>query len=84
MCRNITPLRGLEPAATEQEIVAAARQYVRKITGVATPAGETHPAFQAAMLAVAAASTEVLQALPPRKNPPTVEPPLRRIARRSE
>jgi hypothetical protein len=81
MCRNITPLRGLEPAATEQEIVAAARQYVRKITGVTTPAGEAQPAFVAAVAAIAAASTEVLLALPPRKSPPLVEPPLRRMAK---
>ena len=34
MCRNITTLRGLEPSATDEEIEAGARQYVRKITGV--------------------------------------------------
>ncbi len=33
MCRNITTLRGLEPAATDKEIEAGARQYVRKISG---------------------------------------------------
>jgi hypothetical protein len=36
MCRNITTLRGLEPAATPEEIEAAARQYVRKVSGVQT------------------------------------------------
>ena len=34
MCRNITTLRGLEPSATPEEIEAAARQYVRKVSGV--------------------------------------------------
>jgi hypothetical protein len=34
MCRNITTLRGLEPEATPEEIEAAARQFVRKISGV--------------------------------------------------
>ena len=34
MCRNITTLRGLEPQATAEEIEAAARQYVRKVSGV--------------------------------------------------
>jgi len=34
MCRNITVLRGLEPAATDQEIFAAAQQYVRKVGGL--------------------------------------------------
>ena len=37
MCRNITELRGLEPPATREEIEAAARQFVRKVTGVAKP-----------------------------------------------
>ena len=36
MCRNITELRGLEPPATE-EIEAASRQFVRKVTGIAKP-----------------------------------------------
>ncbi len=82
MCRNITPLRGLEPPATETEVVAAARQYVRKVTGVTTAAGEAHPSFVAAVAAIAAATTDVLSALPPRRSPPTIDPPLRRIARR--
>ena len=34
MCRNITELRGLEPAATAEEIEAAARQYIRKVSAV--------------------------------------------------
>ncbi|WP_019731277.1 DUF2277 family protein, partial [Mycobacterium avium] len=34
MCRNITELRGLQPAATAEEIAAAARQYVRKVSGI--------------------------------------------------
>ena len=35
MCRNITTLRGLAPPASPEEISAAARQYVRKVSGVA-------------------------------------------------
>ena len=41
MCRNITELRGLEPPATQEEIEAAAYQFVRKITGVTKPTGAT-------------------------------------------
>jgi hypothetical protein len=82
MCRNITPLRGLEPPATPTEVLAAARQYVRKVTGVTTPAGEAHPAFAAAVAAIAEATEQVLAALPPRRQPPAIEPPLRRIAAR--
>ena len=37
MCRNITELRGLEPAATREEMEAAAGQYIRKVTGIAEP-----------------------------------------------
>jgi hypothetical protein len=41
MCRNITTLRGLEPVATAEEIQAAARQYVRKVSGVQTTSERT-------------------------------------------
>lgn len=81
MCRNITTLRGLEPIATPEEIEAAARQYVRKVSGVAKPSDATADAFERAVAAVTAATTELLASLPPRKVPPKSEPPLRRIAR---
>ena len=45
MCRNITELRGLEPAATSAEIEAAARQYVRKVSGLTKPTDQTREAF---------------------------------------
>lgn len=83
MCRNITTLRGLEPTATTDEIEAAARQYVRKITGVQKTSAATEEQFEQAVGIIAAASAEVLRTLPPRKVPPKTEPPLRRIARRS-
>lgn len=78
MCRNITTLRGLEPPATAEEIEAAAVQYVRKVTGVAKVTDATAEAFNAAVAAVAAATSQVLADLPPRRNPPTTVPPLRR------
>jgi hypothetical protein len=78
MCRNITVLRGLEPAATPEEITAAARQYVRKVSGVATVAEGTREAFEAAVAEVAASTEKLLATLPPRKQPPTTVPPLRR------
>ncbi len=83
MCRNITTLRGLEPVATPEEIEAAARQYVRKVSGVAKPTDATADAFERAVTAVTAATTELLAALPPRRVPPKNDPPLRRIAARS-
>jgi hypothetical protein len=78
MCRNITALRGLEPAATAAEIEAASRQYVRKVSGVQTVTDNTRDPFEAAVAAVTAATTRLLAELPPRKQPPTTVPPLRR------
>ena len=84
MCRNITTLRGLEPAATAEEIEAAARQYVRKVSGVQKPSPATDAAFEAAVRRVATATSDLLAQLPPRRNPPPTVPPLRRpeVARR--
>jgi len=81
MCRNITTLRGLEPSATPDEIEAAARQYVRKVSGVQTTSAATEETFERAVEVIAAATAELLAALPPRKTPPKTEPPLRRLAR---
>lgn len=82
MCRNITTLRGLEPEATDEEIEAAVRQFVRKVSGVQKPSSRTEEAFERAVVAIVAATTELLDELPPRQQPPRSEPPLRRIARR--
>jgi hypothetical protein len=79
MCRNITTLRGLEPAATPEEIEAAARQYVRKVSGVQATSRTSEDAFELAVRRVADATTELLRSLPPRKQPPRTEPPLRRL-----
>jgi hypothetical protein len=85
MCRNITTLRGLEPEATSEEIEAAARQYVRKVSGVQSPSPRTQEAVDTAVRRVTEATAELLQSLPPRRQPPPTLPPLRRpgvIARR--
>jgi hypothetical protein len=83
MCRNITNLRGLQPVATDEEIQAAARQYVRKVSGVQTVSAATHDAVEAAVAAIAQATTVLLDVLPPRRQPPATVPPLRRINARS-
>ncbi len=82
MCRNITTLRGLEPAATTTEIEAGARQYVRKISGVQKTSPATEEVFERAVAQIAAITAELLAELPPRKQPPPTLPPLRRIAAR--
>lgn len=78
MCRNITTLRGLEPPATEEEIEAAARQYVRKVSGVQKPSAATEAAVEDAVRAVADATRVLIAHLPPRRQPPPTVPPLRR------
>jgi hypothetical protein len=78
MCRNITELRGLEPPATAEEISAAARQYVRKVSGLTTVPAAVSEAFEAAVEEVTMSTTRLLATLPPRRQPPPTVPPLRR------
>jgi hypothetical protein len=63
MCRNIRPLFNFAPPATDDEIRAAALQYVRKISGYTKPSQANAAAFDAAVNAVARASAELLAAL---------------------
>jgi hypothetical protein len=78
MCRNITELRGLEPSATAEEIEAAARQYVRKVSGITRPTAANADAFEVAVAEVTATTMRLLSHLPPRRQPPKTVPPLRR------
>ena len=78
MGRNITELRGLQPAATPEEIAAAARQYVRKVSGITHPSAANAEAFEAAVAEVTATTTRLLGGLQPRRQPPKTVPPLRR------
>lgn len=78
MCRNITPLRGLEPPATPQEIEAAALQYVRKVGGVQQRSSNNEGAIDEAVREIAAATARLLETLPARRQPPSTVPPLRR------
>lgn len=83
MCRNITTLRGLEPEATDQEIEAAVRQFVRKVSGVQSSSPRTDAAVDRAVARIVLATTDLLVELPPRRTPPASLPPLRRIAMRA-
>ncbi len=78
MCRNITVLRGLEPSATNEEIEAAARQYVRKVTGVTTVSDKLREPFESAVAEIAHITAHLLEELPERRVPPKSVPPLRR------
>ena len=63
MCRNIRPLHNFEPPATEEEVRAAALQYVRKISGFTKPSQVNQEAFDRAVDEVAHASMHLLSAL---------------------
>jgi hypothetical protein len=70
MCRNIHTLYNYEPPATEEDVRAAALQYVRKISGFTKPSKANAEAFERAVDDVAAASVRLLDELvtsaPPR------------------
>jgi hypothetical protein len=78
MCRNITELRGLQPPATDEEIEAAALQYVRKVSGLRQPPAGVTEAFASAVAEVAGATRRLLSVVPERRQPPQTVPPLRR------
>ena len=70
MCRNIRTLYNFEPRASDEEVRAAALQYVRKISGFSKPSQVNAEAFERAVDAVAAISGQLLGELvtsaPPR------------------
>ena len=74
MCRNIRPLFNFDPPTTEEEIRAAAEQFVRKISGYHRPSAANQAAFDAAVDGVAQVSRTLLQGLT------TSAPPKDRIA----
>jgi hypothetical protein len=63
MCRNIRTLYNFEPAATDEEIRAAALQYVRKISGFTKPSAANKEAFDRAVDRVAHVSQHLLAEL---------------------
>ncbi len=77
MCRSILELRGLEPPATDDEIEASARQFIRKVSGIRHPKGEVVAPFESAVVAVAKETRALLAVLPERRQPPKKVPPNR-------
>ena len=63
MCRNIRTLYNFEPPATDEEVRAAALQYVRKISGFTRPSKANAESFERAVDAVAEASRQLLSHL---------------------
>jgi hypothetical protein len=70
MCRNIKTLHNFEPPASEEEMAAAALQYVRKVSGSQQPSKANEAAFARAVAEVTAATSRLLSELvttaPPR------------------
>ena len=63
MCRSIKTLRRKDEPATDEEVRAAALQYVRKISGYRAPSRANEPAFNAAVDEIAGASQRLLDSL---------------------
>jgi hypothetical protein len=63
MCRNIKPLFNFDPPASEEEIRAAALQFVRKVSGFRHPSKANEATFLAAVDAIAAATNTLLGSL---------------------
>ncbi|MGB3409863.1 MAG: DUF2277 domain-containing protein [Microthrixaceae bacterium] len=80
MCRNITPLRGLAPPATAEEVEAAALQYVRKVGALSSVSPANKDAVERAVARIAEATFVLLAELPDRRVPPKIDPPLRRLS----
>jgi hypothetical protein len=63
MCRNIRTLHNFDPPASDEEVRAAALQYVRKISGYSKPSQANAEAFEQAIEEVAEVSTKLLEQL---------------------
>jgi hypothetical protein len=87
MCRNIKTLFNFDPPVTDDEIRAAAIQYVRKISGFNKPSKANEAAFVAAVDAIAAVSSHLLASLetnaPPKDRAEVAAKARARAARRT-
>ena len=83
MCRNIHPLYNFEPPATPDEIEAAARQFVRKVSGFRTPSKSNQAAMDRAAIEVAAVVQELLANLTTSASPRNREAEAARRRQRS-
>jgi len=63
MCRNITALHNFDPPASEDEVRAAALQYVRKVSGATKPSQANAEAFDRAVAEIAHSTSRLLDAL---------------------
>lgn len=83
MCRNIRVLSNFQPPTTEEEMQAAALQYVRKVSGMRAPSQTNQASFDLAVARVAAATRELLAVLEVRTAPRTRDDELRKARQRN-
>lgn len=87
MCRSIRPLANFEPPASDDEIRAAALQFVRKVSGSTRPSRRNEAAFERAVEEVTAAARQLLESLhtdaPPRSREEEARKARERASRRS-
>jgi hypothetical protein len=86
MCRNIRPLFNFQPPATDQEIRAAALQYVRKVSGAQRVSAQNTSTFEQAVNEIAAVTRRLVDSLqtnaPPKDRETEAEKARARSARR--
>jgi hypothetical protein len=86
MCRNIRPLFNFEPPATDEEVRAAALQYVRKVSGTRKPSGKNVVTFEQAVEQIAAITRALVDSLettaPPKNREVEARKALARAAQR--
>ena len=83
MCRNIKQLFNFEPPATEDEIRAAALQFVRKVSGSTKPSQKNQDAFDEAVEAIAEITDDLLRKLVTQAPPKDREEEARKARARS-
>lgn len=87
MCRNIKPLFNYDPPTTDEDMRAAARQFVRKVSGYTRPSQANQAAFDVAIEEITRVTAELLAALvtnaPPRDREAEVARARARAAQRS-
>jgi len=86
MCRNIRPLFNFAPPATDEEVHAAALQFVRKVSGTRKPSGKNVVRFERAVAEIAAATRALVDSLetsaPPKDRQEEAKKALARAAQR--
>jgi hypothetical protein len=84
MCRNIKPLYNFEPPATDDEIRAAAIQFVRKISGFSKPSSNNAKVFEIAIKEITAISKKMLNSLVTNAPPKNREDARKKLAKRNK